>query len=151
VQALKAGILEAADIIVLNKVDRPESDGLGSELQELVAGCTNEAGWEVPVIRTVAKTGKGVEELFNSLDAFENWLNEDDRLPARRKLQVEKELKKLVRQGMIDALDHTLAKTDVQDSANRVVAGEVDLYRAVNDLVKGLAVSRKGDATPLPL
>ena len=138
VQALKAGILEAADIIVLNKVDRPEADGLGSELQELVTEQGEVAGWQVPLLRTSATTGEGVDELFKALNAFEAYANDGDRLLARRKLQMEKELRERLRQKMSDVLDQRMTSTDLRRSVDQVVGGETDPYRAVADLVESL-------------
>jgi LAO/AO transport system kinase len=62
VQAIKAGILEIADIFVINKADQPGADRVESELSE--------GEWRVPVVRTVATTGQGVPELLAALEGF---------------------------------------------------------------------------------
>ena len=135
VQALKAGILEAADVIVLNKADRPEADGLGTELQELATGDDVGAGWQVPVIRTAASTGYGVDKLCEAINAYETYAKEEDRLGERRKLQLEKEMRTRLREKMIATVDHSLDRIDLSEVVNLVNKGEKDLYEVVKDLV----------------
>ena len=89
--------VECSDVIVLNKADRPEADGLGTELQELVTGDYVGAGWQVPVIRTAASTGDGVDKLCEAINAYETYAKEENRLGARRKLQLEKEMRTRLR------------------------------------------------------
>lgn len=68
VQAIKAGLLEVADILVVNKADRPGADELARHLRYAVAP-GHAAGWSVPVVPTVAATGDGIEALLERIDA----------------------------------------------------------------------------------
>jgi LAO/AO transport system kinase len=74
VQAMKAGILEAGDIIVINKADRPESQETVRSLQVAVALGPPERGRVTPVLATSAASGEGVGDLLGAIDAHRSWL-----------------------------------------------------------------------------
>ncbi|MCG8470037.1 MAG: methylmalonyl Co-A mutase-associated GTPase MeaB [Gemmatimonadetes bacterium] len=90
IQAMKAGLMEVADLFVINKSDRPGADRLEKEIaimmsiREGTARRTTEAGWKPPIVQTVASAGEGVSELSDRLDRHFEWLTETDRLDARR-------------------------------------------------------------------
>lgn len=82
VQAIKAGILEIGDILVVNKGDLPGATDVQRQLRDLGHGHGDEAGaWRRPVLRTVATTGEGVPALVDALGAHRDWLG---RHPGRR-------------------------------------------------------------------
>jgi LAO/AO transport system kinase len=81
VQAIKAGIIEIADVVVVNKADRPDADRTAAALDmaiELSAAVTADADaerrWRVPVIKTVATSGEGIAGLLTQLNAHRDWL-----------------------------------------------------------------------------
>lgn len=129
VQANKAGIIEAADIIVLNKADRPGADAAESELRLALAlgqswaspGAHHrtptppgrEAGgdgadvWAKPVLRSVANRGEGVAPIVQALDSHRRWLSESIRGRAERTLRVRRSVVGLLREVASEALlDH---------------------------------------------
>ncbi|MFO1314723.1 MAG: methylmalonyl Co-A mutase-associated GTPase MeaB [Burkholderiales bacterium] len=69
VQAIKAGILEIADVLVVNKGDQPAADRTERELADMLRLRAHRPGWVVPVLRTVATAGEGVTALVDTLDA----------------------------------------------------------------------------------
>lgn len=69
VQAMKAGILEVADVYVVNKADRPEAELLASELRSIAMWRGQKEGWVPPVVLTSARTGAGVSELVSAMEA----------------------------------------------------------------------------------
>jgi LAO/AO transport system kinase len=85
VQTLKAGLLEVADIHVVNKSDRPDVDKTLAELRMLLTldGSPAATGWEIPLIATSALTGSGVEELADDIDRHAIWLRESGELTVR--------------------------------------------------------------------
>ncbi len=100
VQTMKAGIMEIADVFVVNKADRSGADRLARELQVMIrlrsgppasgAGHHGAAGapaepWEVPVLRSVATEGTGLDELDDALDRHHGWLRETGRLEEARR------------------------------------------------------------------
>lgn len=74
VQTMKAGLLEAADIFVINKADRQGADALDKELVALVRMDTTEGGWAIPVLQVSATAGTGLEVLSDQVEAHRTWL-----------------------------------------------------------------------------
>jgi LAO/AO transport system kinase len=84
IQAMKAGLMEIADIFVVNKADRPGADHVLNDLQSalhLRAG----GAWAIPVLKTVAQTGEGVPELLDAVDRHREHLEESGELEVRRR------------------------------------------------------------------
>ena len=89
IQAIKAGLMEIADIFVVNKADRPGADHVLNDLRgalHLRAGRTlDPTGWAIPVLKTVAQTGDGVPELLDAVDRHLEHLEESGELGVRRR------------------------------------------------------------------
>ena len=86
IQAIKAGILEIADIFVVNKADRPGADQTAAELRMLLSldDTRKERAWRVPILKTSASTGEGVPELADKLAAHLAALKESGQLGGAR-------------------------------------------------------------------
>ena len=74
VQSLKAGIMEIADIFVVNKSDRDGADRVENEVRSMQSLAAEHGSWIPPVVRTIATTGAGIEELEQAVDKFWSWL-----------------------------------------------------------------------------
>ena len=85
VQALKAGVLEIADIHAVSKADRPEADRTVSELKRMLTLGAAAPGRPVPVLATSAATGAGVAGLLDAIDSHRSFLASDGRLARRRR------------------------------------------------------------------
>jgi LAO/AO transport system kinase len=85
IQALKAGIMEIPDIIVVNKADHPLTDTMVREVRGVLGLATGRAGaWRVPIVRTEATRGEGVEELLEQLGAHRAFIEQEGTLRERR-------------------------------------------------------------------
>ncbi len=84
VQANKAGLLEIADVFVINKADRPGADETRRDLERML-DLTGADGWRPPVVATAATTGEGVEELWAAIDAHRRHLDDSGELEQRRR------------------------------------------------------------------
>lgn len=99
IQAIKAGVLEIADIHVVNKADRPGADRVVAELKEMLrhAGLRNNSDlWNVPVHATVAESGQGTDELIRLIDGHCVWLDASGRRPHRERLMAEARVRSIV-------------------------------------------------------
>jgi len=135
VQALKAGIMEIADIFVINKADREGADRLVSAV-EANLGLHSYAGgeWRPPVVKTVATSGRGVPELAAAIAAFREHSRATQ--TARRKTRSEYRLRELVSQRFMAHLERdVLAGGELGAIVDRIAAREVDPYTAANDLL----------------
>ena len=85
---MKAGLMEIADIFVVNKADRPGADHVLNDLRaalHLRAGKSDPTRWTIPVLKTVAQTGEGVPELLDAVDRHRQHLEESGELGVRRR------------------------------------------------------------------
>jgi LAO/AO transport system kinase len=135
VQALKAGIMEIADIFVVNKADREGADRLVASVDANLALHTYESGeWRPPVIKTVATTGAGVAELVEAIAQFRAHAAAVQ--VARRKTRSEYRLRELVSHRFMDHLEReVLTPGELARIVDRIAAREVDPYTAAADLL----------------
>ena len=136
VQALKAGIMEIADIFVVNKADREGADRLVAAVDANLALHPYQSGeWRPPVVKTVATTGAGVAELVAAIDQFRAHAAETQM--ARRKTRGESRLRELVSQRFMDHLERRVLRPgELAQMVERIAAREVDPYTAASDLLQ---------------
>ena len=145
VQALKAGIMEIADIFVVNKADREGADRLVSAVEaNLALHRYGPDDWRPPIVKTVATTGAGITELDQAIAAFR--AHGAPRQEARRRSRSAYRLRELVAQRFMAHLEReVLADGEFDGIVDRVAARELDPYTAAHDLLaRALAPS------PLP-
>ncbi len=129
IQAAKAGVLEIADVLVVNKADLPGADATVRDLRAAV-GLRSGEGWTPPVLRVVAETGSGIAELVASADAHAAWLAGSGGLAARRHRRALAE----VRAALAQVLLSGLPADDVGVAAAEVAAGTTDAFTAARRL-----------------
>jgi LAO/AO transport system kinase len=136
VQALKAGIMEIADIFVVNKADREGAERLASAVESNLALHHYDDGeWRPPILKTVATTGQGIEELVETIGQFR--AHSLGTQAARRRTRSEYRLRELVSQRFMDHLERqVLTAGELGEIVDRIAAREVDPYSAANDLLK---------------
>ncbi|GAA4563451.1 methylmalonyl Co-A mutase-associated GTPase MeaB [Planotetraspora kaengkrachanensis] len=135
IQAAKAGILEVADVFVVNKADRDGLQATLRDLRNMVALAT--APWRPPIVPTVAAKGEGAEELLAALDKHAAHLEESGEFRRRRLARARDEIEAIalaqIRSRLADP------HTDRLDGlAERLLAGAVDPYSAADDLIAAL-------------
>jgi LAO/AO transport system kinase len=135
VQALKAGIMEIADIFVVNKSDREGADRLVSTVEaNLSLQMYGQDDWRPPILKTMATAGKGVKELVDTIWRFR--AHSERTQAARRRTRSEYRLRELVAQRFMDHLERTvLAPGELGTIVDRIASREVDPYTAANDLL----------------
>ena len=150
VQALKAGIMEIADIFVVNKADREGADRLVAAVDANLALHTYQTGeWRPPVVKTVATTGAGVAELVATVEQFR--AHAADTQLTRRKTRGEYRLRELVSQRFMDHLErHVLKPGELAQMVERIATREVDPYTAAAELLGRALPSPNYQLTQLP-
>ena len=136
VQALKAGIMEIADIFIVNKADREGADRLASTIESnLSLQAYGEADWRPPILKTVATSGQGVPEVVEAIWRFREHATRTQ--AARRRTRSEYRLRELVSTRFMDHLEReVLGEGELASVVDRVAARELDPYTAANDLLK---------------
>jgi LAO/AO transport system kinase len=134
IQALKAGIMEIADVFVINQSDRDGADKLAQAIAAQQTLRPAEAGeWRPPIIKTVATTGQGVPELWTAVKQF---LAHPAAGAERRRLRQAYRLRELVSHLYLDELERSLPAGEFDRIVDRITAREIDPYSAAAGLMK---------------
>jgi GTPase len=136
VQALKAGIMEIADIFVVNKADREGADRTAASIEALLSLEAFGAGkWRPPIVKTEATTGKGVPELLDAIDRFRT--HTAATLGERRRARAEWRVKELLSHRFVQHVEeHVLGEGEFDRLLDRIAAREIDPYSAVDEITK---------------
>jgi LAO/AO transport system kinase len=146
VQSIKAGILEIADIFVVNKSDREGADRVEKELKAMQSLAGRHGVWVPPVVRTVGLTGAGIDQLAKTIDSFRDWLTREDRLNARREAHWRTRLLERVRQEMLrQAREHGLSEDELAKTTRRIVARQEDPFLLAERLAGALVQGGAGN------
>ena len=162
VQAIKAGLLEIADIFAVNKADRKGAARTiaalemmletgsaasqtilhhGQHMETGAAASETEAagGWSIPVLKTVAISGGGVDQLRDALEGHRAWLGESGTLAARERKRLDHMLQTLVQAELLARMERALSPDLRRDLVGKMQRRETDPYSAAADLVKKLS------------
>ena len=135
VQALKAGIMEIADIFVVNKADREGADRTVASVDALLSlGAPAGTDWRPPVVKTEATTGRGVEDLLAAIERFRAHAAAGQ--VRRRRARAEYRLRELLAERLVRHVEaEVLGAGELEATLDRIAAREIDPYAAVDALV----------------
>lgn len=129
VQAIKAGIMEIADVFVINKSDQPGADRLELEIRANLSLAARPDGWMPPIVHTVASEGKGVAEALEQARRFLETRGQDE----RRETEVwSMRLRQMVRERLLEFCP----VEQLESAAGEVAARRVDPFTAVSQLLQ---------------
>jgi len=136
VQALKAGIMEIADIFVVNKADREGADRTVASIEALLALQTFDAdAWRPPIVRTVATTGAGVSELVATIERFREHTRAT--LGSRRRARAEFRLREILARRFLQRVEtQVLGPGEFEAYLERIARRELDPYSAAADIMR---------------
>jgi LAO/AO transport system kinase len=143
IQAIKAGILEIADIFVVNKADRPGADQTAAELRMLLSldEHRKEHAWKVPIVKMVAASSEGVPELADKLAAHLDYLKQSGQLTVRGEQQARSEMLALLHQALLAKIESTVGPDDWQRLVEEVVERQTDPYTAASEIARRIGLS----------
>jgi LAO/AO transport system kinase len=137
IQALKAGVMEIPDVIVVNKADHPMTDTMVREVRGVLALSHDPEGWQVPILRTEAARGEGVAELAEAIARHRTHIEEAGTLEERRARNLRNEVLGIAASRMRRRMEATAA-SDPETAAllERVVRRELDPASAASVLLE---------------
>ncbi|GHC65365.1 methylmalonyl Co-A mutase-associated GTPase MeaB [Streptomyces violaceochromogenes] len=140
IQAAKAGILEIGDVYVVNKADRDGADATARELNHMLGlGESRGPGdWRPPIVKTVAARGEGVDEVVEALEKHRAWMEERGVLAERRRSRASREVETIAVTALRERIGDLHGDRRLGALAERIISGELDPYRAADELVAGL-------------
>jgi LAO/AO transport system kinase len=147
IQAIKAGVLEIADVLVVNKADLPGADQAARDLAQMLslgpsgrpqraAGASEAKPWKPPIIRTSAQDGGGIDALAQAIDTHAAWIAASGERDSRRAAAARQEVEALLREALVRRLEERIGHERVTDAVARVARRELDPYRAVDELLE---------------
>jgi len=134
VQANKAGLLEIADVFVVNKADRPGADGAVRDLTQMLDLSASRA-WTPPIVETIGTDGTGIDELFDAIGHHRDHLEAGDLLAGRRATRLADELRAIVLERLARRTGDVCTGERFDALVARVAAREVDPYTAADELL----------------
>ncbi|HEV2011886.1 MAG TPA: methylmalonyl Co-A mutase-associated GTPase MeaB [Candidatus Limnocylindria bacterium] len=151
IQAIKAGVLEIADVLVVNKADKPGADEAARDLAQMLSlgpsvrpgpaapatGEPHSKAWKPPIVRTSAQDGSGIDELVHAIAAHADWARSSGELEERRAGAARQEVEALLRDALVKRLESRIGSERVTEAVKRVAKRELDPYRAVEELLDG--------------
>ena len=137
VQANKAGLLETADIFVINKADRSGAKETRRDLEQML-DLTALGDWRPPVLETTASTGEGVDALWQELARHERHLEEGGVLEAKRAARLEREFRIVVSSRIRSEVDRLSADGEFAGLVGAVAEHRLDPYDAADRLLRAV-------------
>jgi LAO/AO transport system kinase len=140
IQAAKAGILEVADVLVVNKADRDGADQAIRDLRHMLSLGERpaEGAWTRPVVRTAAARGEGVDDLVAALDDHRAWLDAGGERDRRRVARAAAEIQAIGLEQLRTRIGDLRGARGLRELAQRVLDGELDPYGAADELMAGV-------------
>jgi len=136
VQSIKAGIMEIADVFVINKSDRDGAERVERELRAMLSIAQRGDKWVPPIVKTVASSGQGVDDLAAAIDSYEQFLAQDG-LRLRKKIENWRDrLLEMLRDSMLHRLvREQMSDGDVARYAADVAEHRCDPYSLVEKII----------------
>ena len=140
IQAAKAGILEIADVFVVNKSDRPGAQEVVRDLRTMLSmGEWPPGRWKPPIVSTAAAASDraGLDDLVERIGQHQAWLDSSGELAARRQTRAREEIAAIAVAVLRERMGALPGDQRMAELAVRVAAGETDPYTAADELVSG--------------
>jgi LAO/AO transport system kinase len=138
IQAAKAGILEIADLFVVNKSDRPGAQEVVRDLRNMLAMARHsEDKWKPPIVSTTAATGAGITDLADAIGRHGDWLDASGERVARRLNRAREEISAIALTELRQRMGGLPGESRLDELADRVAGGDLDPYAAADELISG--------------
>jgi LAO/AO transport system kinase len=140
IQANKAGLLEIADLFVINKADRPDARTTRRDL-ELMLDLTDLGPWRPPIVDTVATTGEGVEELWATIGRHRHHLIDRGILDLQRRERLEREFHQILVARLSERAEVLIAAGRADDVHRAMLDGDLDPYEAADRVLERMTAA----------
>ena len=141
VQSIKAGIMEIADIFVINKSDREGADRVEREIRALQSLAIRSDRWTPPIVKTVASEGVGVEELASTIAEYQAYLENENLALQRRALHWQERLLEMLRDTLLEKARAGFADGSLARYATEVAEHKRDPYTLIEEIARKLATT----------
>src|SRR5688572_10746057 len=133
VQALKAGVMEIADVFVVNKAERDGADRVVAEIESLLGlHAYNDGEWRPPIVRTEATTGRGLDDVIDSIARFRQ---QSATVASRRRERAETQLRAVLVARLMRQIESRTSAMEMGKLVDRIAARTVDPYTAADEVL----------------
>ncbi len=147
IQTLKAGLIESADIFVVNKADREGSQRMEGNLEAMLSMAEKHPWWRPPIVKTEAHQGKGIDSLYELIQAHKKALDESTRLQEKRNQRNREEFLRALKEGLIDLVNVAVRDeggfasliAEIEEGRQDPIAAAYDLLRDGKEFRKWLS------------
>jgi LAO/AO transport system kinase len=137
IQTLKAGIMEVADIFVINKADQQDTPKYAHTLEKMIQSLAPQRAWQAPIAKTIATSNQGIEELIQRIDEHAAFVQSGAPLLQQKHHKIRREIQRLAEQKLRRELDGFLESRFGGDSlAAEVLSGGKDPYSLAEEMVR---------------
>ena len=145
IQAMKAGLMEIADVFVVNKADREGANRIVSELEMILDIRRKRGEWEYPVLSTEAVNNRGIDFLLTKITQHQKFIMENHFFEKHRKDQIKAEIRRIIELKIRDIIaEKILVSLNLDEIAEKVFRGEDDPYSVGERILKGVRISNSG-------
>jgi LAO/AO transport system kinase len=142
VQAMKAGLMEIADVFVVNKSDREGAKRIMAELDMILDIRRKQGEWEYPVVSTEAVNNKGIDFLLSKITEHREFIVQNGYFQRHRKEQIKSEIKRIVELKIRDIIgEKVLVSLDLDEIADKILKGEDDPYSVGVRILEGVDIT----------
>jgi len=134
VQTIKAGIMEIADIFVINKSDRDGADHVEREIRTLQSLAMRHDGWTPPIVKTVASQGVGIEELASAISDYEAYLQKENLALNKKVENWQERLLEMLREALLEKAREQMLDGGVARYAAEVAEHKRDPYTLIEEI-----------------
>ena len=144
IQMMKAGILEAADIFIINKADKEGAESLKIQMEQMLGMIPQvEGDWKTVILLAQAVNGKGIEEIVNAMLEHKKYLISNGKIEHRRQERARLELTEAIEHSLRLHVNEILDNSRFQNLAAALAMRQIDPYSAAEEVVKKTLTSRK--------
>ena len=134
VQSIKAGIMEIADIFVINKSDHDGAERVEKEIRALQSLAPRPDKWTPPIVKTVATESKGIAELQNAISEYGSYLQSRELLKSRRAQHWQLRLIEMLRDSLLEKARAAISDTDLSRYASEIAEHKRDPYSVIEEI-----------------
>ena len=135
VQSIKAGIMEIADIFVINKSDYDGAERVEKEIRALQSLAQRKDGWTPPIVKTVATEGRGTVELAGAIGEYQEFLSQNNLLKSRRGEHWRVRLVEMLRDSLLEKARAAISEDDLSRLATEIAEHKRDPYSVIEEIV----------------
>ena len=144
IQTMKAGIMEIANIFVVNKADRPGADQMVAEIEAMMSLNSKHLSWKTPVLKTEALNNVGIDDVYRQTEEHRRFLESSGQLSLQRQENLKKELVEAIEQRLSERISKMMIKDDTLIAlSERVGKGELDPYCTAREILSNRDILRQ--------